>query len=90
MFQCFILHVTTSKNVLQMFYAKIFAKMLQNIGKTFLLANRRHYALYKFIYLLTYKPVVIFELSVSVADDSVIVDVTFDEANFACLCAFRC
>jgi len=31
MFWRFILHVTTSKNVLQMFYVKTFAKMLQNI-----------------------------------------------------------
>jgi len=30
---CFILHVTTSRNVLQMFYAKKVAKMLQNICK---------------------------------------------------------
>ena len=30
MFQCFILHVTTGKNILQMFYAKTFAKILQN------------------------------------------------------------
>ena len=29
MFQCFILHVTTIGNVLKMFYAKTFAKMLQ-------------------------------------------------------------
>jgi len=32
----FILHVTTSEDVLQMFYAEAFAKMLQNICKTFL------------------------------------------------------
>jgi len=32
MFWCFILHVTTSKNVFKLFYAKTFnAKMLQNI-----------------------------------------------------------
>ena len=31
MFWCFILHVTTSENVFKMFYAKTFAKMLQNI-----------------------------------------------------------
>jgi len=31
MFYCFILHVTTSKNVVKMFYAKTFAKILQNI-----------------------------------------------------------
>jgi len=31
MFYCFLLHVTTSEKVLQMFYAKTFAKMLQNI-----------------------------------------------------------
>jgi len=30
MFQCFILHATTSKNVLKMFYAKTFREMLQN------------------------------------------------------------
>jgi len=31
MFQCFILHVTTSKMLFKMFYAKTFATMLQNI-----------------------------------------------------------
>jgi len=31
MFWCFILHVTTSKNVFKMFCAETFAKMLQNI-----------------------------------------------------------
>jgi len=31
MFSFFILHVTTSKNVFKMFYARAFAKMLQNI-----------------------------------------------------------
>ena len=31
MFYCFILHVTTSKNVFKLFYAETFAKMLQNI-----------------------------------------------------------
>jgi len=32
MFQCFILHVTTSNNVLKMFHSKAFvAKMLQNV-----------------------------------------------------------
>jgi len=36
MFQCFILHETTSKNVLQLFYAKTLAKMLKNICKPFL------------------------------------------------------
>jgi len=48
MFLCFMLHVTTSKNVLQMFYTKMFytkmqmfytktvAKMLPNNCKTFL------------------------------------------------------
>ena len=36
MFYCFILHVTTYKNVSQVFYTKTFAKMLQNICKTFL------------------------------------------------------
>jgi len=32
----FIFHITISKNVLQVFYAKTFAKTLQNICKTFL------------------------------------------------------
>ena len=32
MLQCFILHVPSSKNVLQMFYAKTLAKVLQNIA----------------------------------------------------------
>jgi len=31
MFYCFVLHATTSKNVLQMFHAKTLAKMLQKI-----------------------------------------------------------